>query len=119
MEETLELESNFFTAGEERGFERGRALGIENGKRHGMEEGHQLGFELGFAEGVAEALAVLQRNDESVTKAAKALHDAVSKTKLDNVPHGADVQRVRARFKVLESRAGLSLSAGAHRDMTF
>ena len=122
MENLLELESTFFKEGYAQGVARGEEIGFENGVRHGKEEGHSIGFEMGFAQGVAEACATLfaSKGDQQVVKAADALSKSVSRVSLDKIPAPEDVQRARARFKVLESRVGVNLGSTARRDdMTF
>jgi len=114
------LEAKFFKAGLERGIERGETLGMANGERHGREEGHQIGYEMGFAMGVSEVCSQLFTQDENNSKAAKSLLDSVSAISLDKPPRLDQVQRVRARFKVLESRTGMNLSRAAERsDISF
>ena len=120
MDDIVDLEATFFQQGLQEGIAHGEALGLENGKRHGREEGHEIGFELGFARGMAEACLAKYKNDSAIINAANALLDAVDRVNLDQVPNGGAMQRVRARFKVLESRANLQLSAtNNRRDFTF
>jgi len=120
MEHAVDLEAKFFKVGHERGVTRGEVIGFENGKKHGKEDGHQLGFELGFAFGVAEACLSLLVDDESCKRASNHLIEEIGKIDLSKVPEESHVQRIRARYKVLESRAGLTLSStGRSNDVSF
>ena len=116
----MDLETTFFNEGHTRGKERGEAIGYEDGMRHGKEEGHQIGFEMGFAHGTAEICKVLFPQDEEIKRVSEYLVQGVEKVDMNRVPAQGDVQRARARFKVLESRIGVNLSSlNRQNDMTF
>ncbi|KAH9260407.1 hypothetical protein BASA81_001577 [Batrachochytrium salamandrivorans] len=103
---------------EQVGFAKGEEVGLERGKKHGREEAHDLCFELGFAHGVA--LATKRLSLPSNGKACDALQAAVSQTSwAARKPTEEQMQRVRTRFKILDSRAGLGLVNKDKGDMSF
>jgi flagellar biosynthesis/type III secretory pathway protein FliH len=108
----VDWEAHFVQQGLETGRKRGEAIGMENGLKHGKEQAHDVGFELGFADGFAQAYAVLgKQKDPSALKAAANVREAVTQCKLDNEVPPESLDRVRARFKVLDSRASLGVVA--------
>jgi flagellar biosynthesis/type III secretory pathway protein FliH len=111
MEEVDELETKFFKEGFAKGVTNGERLGFENGLKHGKEDGHQTGFEVGFAQGIAEATKIIFASNQDLVRSCDALLQSVGAVQLDKPPPPQVLQRVRARFKVVEARAGLSLSS--------
>lgn len=114
MENLVDLEAEFFKEGFAKGIQTGEAIGFPNGYNHGKTEGHQVGFEIGFALGVAQACDVFFKHDPLLLKASDTLKLYIKKVdfnfqeKEENVEN---IQKVRARYRVLESRTGLKVSS--------
>lgn len=105
-------------ASEQAGFAKGEAIGLERGKKHGREAAHDVCFELGFAHGVA--LATKRLSAPGNGKACDALQAAVAQTSWPaQPPTDAHMLRVRTRFKILDSRAGLGLVSKDQGDLSF